>query len=306
MALDKEETITPYVDATTQTTTTTTQTTEPQTNETIGSRARQLSEKHFETKSSKIVNSIIKRVLQASGKGLWRVQVKLPNNLWTSDKENQRRLLQRLKEVDLAAWIKSTPTSVLVSVSWSQYDLEHPIQAQEDLEASENVENEKSFEDRTPESILNYVTERNESAPPKLQSFREFESETNEREESSEIDKKERKLKRLIEKEQIQKLRQEKKEARQKEIEATKQARKEERMRLKQTMKEKRKEGKKKEERKQKKLSKQKEKEERKNKGGKKKNKEKKKSETSSSEDERTWSHSDLSATSSDSETNSD
>jgi len=314
VALDNEE----VQSSITTTTQASSQPTEPQNLneniETIGYRARQLCEKHFETKSTKIVNSINKRVLQASGKGLWRVQVKLPNTLWTSDKENQRRILLKLKEGDLAAWIKTSPSSVIVSVSWSQYDLEHPAQTQEDFESSENNEKDKiSIEEKSLEPNFGHISERNESAPANIQLFNEIDNDpSGERDESSEIDKekkKERKLKKQLEKEEFKRLKQQKREAKLKDREIIKQSRKGDRARLKQMMKEKKKEGKKKEDiqklkelRQQKKLAKQKRKEE-KNKGGKKKNQEKKSElSSSSSEDERT---SDLSA-SSDSESQSD
>eukprot|EP01103_Thecamoeba_quadrilineata_P003578 TRINITY_DN13339_c0_g1_i1.p1 TRINITY_DN13339_c0_g1~~TRINITY_DN13339_c0_g1_i1.p1 ORF type:complete len:314 (-),score=116.60 TRINITY_DN13339_c0_g1_i1:64-1005(-) len=313
MALDKEESFTASSSPITQAT-------DSQSTETIGLRARHLSEKQFETRSTKIVNSINKKVLQASEKGLWRVQVKLPNNLWTSDGENQRRLLKRLKEGDLAAWIKSSSSSVVISVSWSQYDLEHQEQIQEELEVSEKFENEKLIEDKNQESYIRQISERSEPSPFKLLPYTEVDNETTTgREESSDFEneskqkKKENKLKKQVEKEEFRRMKQQNREAKLREREPIKQARKEEKLRMKQIMKEKRKEAKKnhdlqklKELRQQKKLAKQKRKEEiKKNKGGKKKNQEKKKNESSSSEEERTWSHSDLSS-SSDSDTNSD
>jgi hypothetical protein len=213
--------------------------------------------------------------------------VKLPSNLWTTDKENQRRLLQKLREGDLAAWVKATSDSVIVSVSWSQFDLEHPGQEHDDVFSGEN---EKVEERKNPLELI-YQSDKTESPVVNNNLFHPvvFDNErTGGEDGSSEADEKyqkkkkstEKKLKKQLEKEEVRKLKQLRREMKLKEKKAIKEARsKEEKARLKQAWKEKKKNQnpKKKEDlqrlkeiRQQKKLAKLKKKEEKNNKGEKK------------------------------------
>jgi hypothetical protein len=285
----------------------------------IGNRARQSSEKNFEAKSAKILNGLHKRILLASSKGLWRVQIPLPRSTWTLDKENQRRLLERLKEGEVAAWINPTPTSIVIIVSWSQPDIERSGEEKCPyvFEKAEVEEKEIKIQDKDSDLL---TRENKDPLVLALLPATSFETEGTGDEDASsenEVDKKkakklaEKRSKKMQDKEEFRRLKLENKEAKQREKAALKQSRKEERLRLKEKKKEnlKKKEDKlrKKELREEKRLAKEKKKDGKKDKP-KKKGQEKKKKESSSSsscEEERTWSQSDLSG-SSDSECSSD
>jgi len=135
--------------STTSTTTTTTTALNTLQTENLGQLARQESGRCFETTFAKFLPKIQKHIAAATSRGLWRVKVDLPLSPWTLDKENQRRLIQKLKENELSAHFKLQPNKLLLVIFWSEFDMNRTslelVQAIEELEASPPPFKQKQF-----------------------------------------------------------------------------------------------------------------------------------------------------------------
>jgi len=304
--------------------------------ENLGKQARLESEKCFEATYAKILPKIRNHIAVASTKGLWRTRIELPLSPWTLDKENQRRLIQKLKENELSAHFKLQPNKLLLVIFWSEFDMNRTslelVQAIEELEASPPPFKHKQFrktqkklgfeQHPSPNSVLSieppkeYQAEQNFAIVPLpttefvIQNDVESSSDEGDRlvvtKETKISQKAAQKEVRLAEKEQ-------RKAARQQQIQEMKKARREEKLRQKQLMKnkerleEREKQREEKLKRKAQKAQRQQNREKKvKNEDKKKKTKfekkKKEKKESSSSEEDRTWSESDLSSSRSDSE----
>lgn len=136
--------------------------------ENLGKQARLESEKCFEATYAKILPKIRNHIAVASTKGLWRTRIELPLSPWTLDKENQRRLIEKLKDNELKTHIKIRPNKIFLILFWSEADMKR--NSLELLEASEDLDSLPSHQKRLEQPNVLLIEQPTESTQRESQS----------------------------------------------------------------------------------------------------------------------------------------